>query len=58
MSRNSRVRDRGYVSSHVSIAAATYEFTCELLIILLSLVVAVLVFPMVVVGVLVVCVQP
>jgi hypothetical protein len=27
MSRNSRVRDRGYVSSHVSIAAATYDNT-------------------------------
>ena len=25
MSRNSRVRDRGYISSHVSIPAATYD---------------------------------
>jgi hypothetical protein len=34
MSRNSRVRDRGYVSSHVSIAAATYdEFTLDYLVV-------------------------
>jgi uncharacterized membrane protein YgcG len=38
MSRNSRVRDRGYVSSHVSIPAATY--TILLLLIFLLLLVA------------------
>jgi hypothetical protein len=35
MSRNSRVRDRGYVSSQVSIAAATQdnEFTVDYLVV-------------------------
>jgi hypothetical protein len=50
MSRNSRVRDRGYVSSHVSIAAATYDMT-SVLIILLSLAVVLVVALLVVVAV-------